>query len=50
MPQMQEKRAPGSSMPLQDKTNSAPRQAKAQNSTHHMEEIETTDEQSTYTF
>ena len=32
-------------MPLQDKTNTI----KAQNSTHHMEEVETTDEQSTYT-
>ena len=33
----------------QTKSNAAPRQARAQNSTHHMEEIETTDEQSTYT-
>ena len=33
----------------QTQSNAAPRQARAQNSTHHMEEIETTDEQSKYT-
>ena len=33
----------------QTQLNAAPQQARAQNSTHHMEEIETTDEQSTYT-
>ena len=29
----------------QTQLNAVPRQARAQNSTHHMEEIETTDEQ-----